>query len=641
MSKVSTRRRPQPAPQSFYTRRITLRPNSFDPATGTFEAVVATETPVTRAGGVIEILRVTPATVRMERLKSGRAPLVDSHRIDTANAQIGVIESARIADGELIVKARLALRDDTNNIAADLAAGIPRNLSIGYRVHDATESVDAEGRTIITVTDFEPHEVSFVTVPADPATYIRNLKGRSMRKRKQPKQNDIVDDLDDDTNDLNVRHESDDDNRRTRTMSDADIREAENLAERYGLPDDLLQRQIDAGCTLSDFRAIALNRAAQRASATNINPRHSGEENPTLDDPDFLGRAIEGALYARMSGSKPEGAAVELMGRSMLDMGAMMMQARGERAPWSNRNKLASAILSRDIGGMHTTSDFPTLLTGAGTRVLLDAYKAAESPLKQLARRRDAVDFRSIAMVKLSEPARLLKVREGEEIKYGSRAESKEGFKVETYSRIFSISRQAIINDDLGAFADTSQAWGRSAASTEAELLVSLFTDNSGDGINLDDGSPLYSTARGNKAAAAVDPSVVSFDAMRLAMRTQKDDSQNLISVSPRHIVVGPLQETNSEKILAAIASAKTDDVNPFTNKLTLHVEPRFTDKSWRVFADKTELATIVLAYLNGQEGPILETRDGWTTLGMEYRAVLDVGVGIQDFRGTYLNPGE
>jgi hypothetical protein len=105
--------------------------------------------------------------------------------------------------------------------------------------------------------------------------------------------------------------------------------------------------------------------------------------------------------------------------------------------------------------------------------------------------------------------------------------------------------------------------------------------------------------------------------------------------------VVGPLQETNSEKILAAIASAKTDDVNPFTNKLTLHVEPRFTDKSWRVFADKTELATIVLAYLNGQEGPILETRDGWTTLGMEYRAVLDVGVGIQDFRGTYLNPGE
>ena len=30
---------------------------------------------------------------------------------------------------------------------------------------------------------------------------------------------------------------------------------------------------------------------------------------------------------------------------------------------------------------MHTTSDFPELLTGAGNRVLANAYTAAQSPL--------------------------------------------------------------------------------------------------------------------------------------------------------------------------------------------------------------------------------------------------------------------
>ena len=51
---------------------------------------------------------------------------------------------------------------------------------------------------------------------------------------------------------------------------------------------------------------------------------------------------------------------------------------------------------------------------------------------------------------------------------HGSRAESVESFKLKTYAKIFSLTRQAIINDDLGAFADSASAFGRGAAQTEA-----------------------------------------------------------------------------------------------------------------------------------------------------------------------------
>jgi hypothetical protein len=48
----------------------------------------------------------------------------------------------------------------------------------------------------------------------------------------------------------------------------------------------------------------------------------------------------------------------------------------------------------------------------------------------------------------------------------------------------------------------------------------------------------------------------------------------------------------------------------------------------------------IVIAYLNREQGPMLETREGRSTLCAEFRAVLDFRCGIEDFRGTYLNAG-
>lgn len=437
-----------------------------------------------------------------------------------------------------------------------------------------------------------------------------------------------------------------DDDPPAHTMSDRHAREAYTIAARAGLPADFACKHIDNGGTLKEFRTIVINRQADEADRTKSISNRSGDGGETLDNPDFLGRAIENALYARMAGKAPAGPATELMGRSALEMGTMLLEARGEKVTWANRDRLAEQVMTRHAGwgaagGYHTTSDFPTLLLGAGNRVMLDAYKAAECPLKALAVRRDAADFRPTTMVKISDAPELLEVLESGEIKYGSRSEAKEGFRLKTYARIFSISRNALINDDLNAFADSSRAWGRSSAELEAKLIVSLFTANSGDGADLDDGDPLYTTARGNKAASGAVIGEAGFTEARKAMREMKGlDGVTPVSITPRHLVVGAAKETEAEKMLAAIAAAKTSDVNPFAGKITLHIEPRFSGNAWRLFADPSEIPTVVIGYLNGAAGPSLATLEGWTTLGTEFRATLDFGCGLADWRGTYLNPG-
>lgn len=618
-------------------RRASVARGSYNPETRTFTAVAATTNPVRRNtfnGPVDEVLSLDPSSVRLDRLCSGRAPMLDSHISGSISDQIGVITGARVNRGQLLVDVQLSSRSDDrmDQIHADLAGGILRNVSVGYRVHASEEATGRDGTPRIVRTDWEPVEVSLVAVPADSDSYIRgiSLKGNQMNL-----ENNLIE-----TDEAPIVPDVPAERRTTRAMSDLHVREALRVAANNGLDAAFAQRHIDAGVGLAEFRALVLNHLADKAEATTIRSLSSdvvGGGN-TLDNPDFLNRAVGDALYSRMTGKAPEGAARDLMGRSLLDLGSMLLQARGERVSWGSRERVATQILTRT----QSTSDFPTLLTSAGHRVLVEAYQAAACPLRQLARRRDAVDFRAVSMVKLSEAPQLLEVKEGGEVKYGSRAEAKEGFVLKTYARIFSLSRNAIINDDLGAFSDSSAAFGRASAETEANLLAGLLTANGGDGVDIDDGSPLYGTGRLNKAAAGTVIDVANLGLARKAMRDVKGlDGVTPLNVTPAHLVVGTAKETEAEQALAALYPAHVGDVNPFNNgRLTLHVEPRLVGNAWRLFADPSALPTIVCGYLNGGDGPLMETRPGWDTLGYEFRAVLDFGCGIQDWRGSYLNPG-
>jgi ATP-dependent protease ClpP protease subunit len=369
----------------------------------------------------------------------------------------------------------------------------------------------------------------------------------------------------------------------------------------------------------------------------------SRDNGQTYSNPTFLASAIESALYAKMSGTAPEEKARDLMGKSLVELGVMNLEASGQRISWASRHRVAERVMMADAGisAGHATSDFPNLLGSAGKRVLIDAYKRAESPLKAMGRKRFADDFRAISLLKLSEMPQLEKVLEGGEIRHGSRAESKEAFKVETYGKIFTLTLQAIVNDDLGAFAHFATDWGRAAAESEANLIVSLFTVNSGNGVNLDDGNPIYTTGRGNKAAAGTVIDVTNLGLARQSMRKMKGlDGKTPINAAPKHLVVGPDKETEGEQVLAAIAAAQVSDTNPFSGKLTLHVEPRFSGNSWRLFADPADVPTFVYAYLAGHEGPDVAVKQGWNVLGTEFRCVNFFGCGATEWRGTYLNPG-
>lgn len=121
---------------------------------------LSSEAPVERFFGN-EVLVHEKGAVRMERITKRAMPLLFNHNWDDP---VGMVDTGELRDGRLYVDAHLFDTERAQEVAAMLSGGL-RNVSVGYRIHDAEEDrKSGEFR----VTDWEPYEASIVTVPADP-----------------------------------------------------------------------------------------------------------------------------------------------------------------------------------------------------------------------------------------------------------------------------------------------------------------------------------------------------------------------------------------------------------------------------------------------------------------------------------------
>lgn len=578
------------------TRRASFTPDTFNADAMTVDAVISTFAPVTRRdarGSYTE--RLDPVGLDLSGLVG--SPLLDGHRQGSARDVIGTIAAYRMEGPTLVATIRLSGAADAAPIITRIQEGTLKGVSIGYRVTRWEDSVDPVSKARVrTAAAWAISEVSAVPIPAD--------SGATFRSNPMPK------DIEDNTRAALIQR----------------------LVAAHDLPDEWATRMEKAGEELTDDEVRTQARAAA-AEALQTRARQTPRIRTVAshEDPATVMQHRADALFARVSGTAPTEQARPYMADSLRDHARAAVEATGTSTRGMDTDQLFRAA-------MHTTSDFPGLLTSTGNRTLMGAYQAAQSPIKTtLARQATMADFRPATRLKLSDVGLLEKVSESGEIKSTTRGEAAESYALDTYATQFAISRKPLINDDLGAFRDWGATAGRMAAETEANLLLKLLLSNP---VMAEDGLALFHATHGNLAAAAA-LSVATLDAARKAMRGMKAlDGKTPINATPKFLVVGPEQETTAEQVLASIYAATVADVNPFGGKLTLLVEPRITDDRFYIFADPAVLPVLEYAYLSSAQGPQMASREGWDVLGMEFRVVLDFGCGAVDWRGAFFNPG-
>jgi len=596
----------------FLTRRATLAPATADPEARTVEVVWSTGAPVRRrdmAGPYIERLSLAPEAVDLSRLEG--ASVLDAHRQTAVRDVLGSVRSAAVDGKRGTALIQFSARPEVEPVWQDVLAGILRHVSVGYSVEEWAETTENSAR-VLTAVRWTPHEISLVPTPADPGAHIRmETEMTDTTTTAAPPEAPTTE---------------------TRAEANAEIRSIARIA---GLDQSWIDGQIDGGADPDTARRAAFEALAKRSAPSIRTEQVHVEMGESQDAPALRARQMGEALYARINPrhelSEP---ARRYAYSTPVDMAKELLTLRGE-------STMALSPASLVTRALHTTSDFPIILGDTVGRVLRDAYQAAPSGIRRLGRQTTARDFRAVNKIMLGEAPLLEKLNEHGEIKAGTMAEARQAYKVETWARKIGITRQVLVNDDLGAFADLARRMGQAAAETEARILVTLLEASSGNGPTLSDGKTLFHADHGNKAGTGAAISDATLSAARLALRTQKGIEDRTIRVTPRNLLVPPALETTAEKWLASIAPATAADVNPFSGSLSLVVEPRLSSATrWYVTADPGEIDGLEFAYLSGAEGPQVESRSGWDVDGVEIRVILDFGAGFIDHRGWFMNAG-
>ena len=617
-----------------------------------------------------EELSMEPTAVRLERLNGG-APLLKVHDASALDSVIGSVlpGTARIENGRGIARVAFSTRADVEPIWADVQAGHIRAVSIGYQVHrfDVTRQSDAP--EIWRAVDWTPFEISAVPVGADPAAGFRNseplnpcLIARTDADLPETRtsmidpnpQDPVVTTPPQPIVPPSAPTASNEPTSRSIETPQADrvdteaiatrAREAErerlstifDLSARLGLErafaDDLVKR----GVGIDEARKAILDKVADNADKTRTFPHVSvplggRDERVTRRD------AVANSLLHRYSPTlfPLTDPAREYRGMSLLELAREFLASSGVSVRGLSRDEIATRSL-------HSTSDFPEVLSAVTNKTLRQAYEIYPRTFMPFCRQVLATDFKAMNRIQLGEAPQLLKVNEGGEFKRGSILEGKESYRIETYGRVVAITRQVLINDDLDAFTRVPAMYGTAIATLESDVVWGIVIANAA----MADGTALFHANHKNLAAAGAVPSVTAIGDARASMAKQTGlDKKTVLNIRPAFLIVPASLELTAEQLVAQnLVPAKTGDIVPQSIRtLTPIAEPRLDAASltaWYLAANPAQIDTIEYAYLEGQQGAYIETRNGFDVDGVEIKCRLDFGAKAIDWRGFWKNPG-
>ncbi|MBX5082158.1 hypothetical protein HJB56_05070 [Rhizobium lentis] len=398
-----------------------------------------------------------------------------------------------------------------------------------------------------------------------------------------------------------------------------------DIGTRAGMATDAIQQAIRSNVTLDSFRAQAFDHMAGRQQRTSpsrvITDERETRRNARIE-------ALSYRLGAPIPAAGPSAAARGHMNDGLVAIAAEAVEYRG----YPRNARDIEDIFTR---AAHTTSDFPAIMEGAINRTLEGRYALAQPTYRRIARQRNFRDFRPHTVIKTGDFPMLKQVLEDGEIKYGTLTEGKETLQVLSYARAISVSRQLMINDDLGAIQDMLSSYGTTVA-----LFEEITFYSSAFNAKLADGQTVFHASHNNLgAAAAIDVDPVSLG--RAAMAKQKSlDGNPLLANAPAIILTGPDTITKAEKLVASITPATVATVNIFSGRLTPIDTAQIADNAWYLFPNPDAGSNYRWGYLEGYEAPRVRIESPFGRQGMAMSVEHDFGCGATDYRYGFKNPG-
>ena len=349
---------------------------------------------------------------------------------------------------------------------------------------------------------------------------------------------------------------------------------------------------------------------------------------PYADNGNIVGDSVKQSLLARAGIDKDKADAEDNAYNAMTlrELARASLVDRGISVAGQNAMGMVGLAFT------HSSSDFGQILIDVAHKSLLKGWETAAENFDQFTSRGTLTDFRAAKRVGLGDFGYLPQVGEGEEYTYGTIGDEGASVALATYGQLFSITRQAIINDDMHLLTKIPEKMGQAARATIAKLVFALLTGNA----IAQDGKKLFDASHKNSFDnAALD--VANIDKAIQMMNGFVNTRGEPLAIEPDFMLLPTSLYTRAKQVLGS-ASVEGADINsgiinpirdivPTVKSARLQVAD---PKSWYLINKEA----IEVSYLDGIDTPYMEQQQGFTVDGVSTKVRIDAGVNVIDYRG-------
>lgn len=636
------------------TRECEIRAGNITTDARVIRVSFSSETKVIRHNSYgdpwVETLGHGEKEVNLSRLNNS-APVLYNHKRGDDKNRIGVVERAWLEGARGYADIRISRRAEVEGIWQDIQDGILRNVSVAYQIEEKTllDKRNNNEPDLYRVTSWTPIEISLVDIPADHTVGVgRNFNYHLKESFMDNNEDNTITERKDMTIPIPPIYPTplpavDIELVRKETLLAEEQRRAEirNIFKpfnnnNYKEVDELFARCLDdTKVNYARAKDLLLNQLG-----TSFEPR---AKEPAMDisagesEADKFRKYAEEAIAFRAGVASNNTKPTELYSYSLLELARKSLEIKGISTTSLDKREIVARSFT------HSSSDFPILLANNAHKAMLKGYSETEEVFSRFTSTGNLSDFKIHTRVNMSEFGGLDEIPEGGEYKHGSIAEYKEQIKLMTFGKKFSITRQAIINDDLSAFTEIPRKMGRAARRKIGDLVFSVLTENQ----FMADGLPLFHKNHNNIAAKAESLSVASLAQARTQMRMQKDASGNAnLNIRPSLLVIPASLEDTARLLMTSEtdpAQSNSRVPNLVRNSLEIVVDARLdahSPSAWYLLASPAMYDVIEVGYLDGNSNPYLEQQEGWDVDGVEFKVRIDAAAKALEWRTLLKNPG-
>lgn len=666
-TRTETRKRPAVG-ERFDRENVDMRIRAVDESARTAELSFSSETPVSRWWGP-EILSHDAGCIDFSRMQEMGVVLFNHDRDEV----LGRVISCTLDEKNKRALATVQFDDDedADKIFRKVASGTLKGVSVGYTVdvweEVATNAFSSNGRfpgPCEVATRWTPLEISIVSVPADASVGVgRSDASPDSSERDNPGGEEINRKGAETMPETVTKTGADETRTETSPAPAAPVAGVNVTAERAAAAEaerarttEILGACRDFGLDPSEFiaggasvdavRTAILAKLAEERKAVPSAPRADvGEENVDKfreagADALILRSGLDIRRASRQGEYKPADGAEELRALGLQGMMREYLQLRGRKGV----TRMTVDELRREV--FTPDSQFSALLDNTANKSMAIGYNDAGVTFDIWTKPGSNPDFKPTRRYQLSEAGTPGKILQNGEFEHDVMTDQRVEMTLETYGINWTLTRQAIINDDLSYVAQMPAAYVRGFRRLINRTVYGILNNNPTYSV---DSVALFYSTHGNISGSNYYPTTASLGLARAAMRKQQNlRGDEYLNVAPKFAIAGPDLETALEILLISVADPDGDNagvLNPFRGKLTLITDAEITSVTssqpdWFLAADPRLIDTVEVAYLNGNPMPTLESQVSFEQLGMSWRLYGDFDVDVVDYRGLYKTTG-